>query len=52
MGILSESGLPGGLLCCDAIPFTIRSYQFCRSSSGECPTLWHLFHSRFTFRDH
>ena len=49
MGILSVVGLSSGLLWHDAIPFTVMSYQFCHSPSGECPTSWHLFHSCFTF---
>ena len=52
MGILSVLGLPSGLLWRSTTPFTIRSYQFCCSSSSECLTLWCLFHSRFTFQDH
>ena len=50
-GILSMSGLPGGLLWCNVIPFTIRSCRFCRSPSSECPASWYLFHSCFTFWD-
>ena len=45
MVILSASGFPSGLLWCGTLPFTIKSYWFCRSSFGECPAPWLLFHS-------
>ena len=52
MGVLSVSGLSGGLLLHGAIPFTIRIYQFSHSSVGVCSVSWLFFHSCFTIQDY